>query len=145
MGTWGHKAFENDGASDWAWTLKNGGLTAVESALDAVLAADDYLEAPLCENAVAASEALCVLLGKPASTIPEDVTKWAAQEKKKPSDLIIGKARKSIEKISEKSELRDLWEESDEFASWQGILEGIKQRLPNVAYIAASKPWWKIW
>ncbi len=143
MGTWGLKAFENDGAADWAWSLPKDGLRAIEAAFDAVLDGEKYLEAPDCEHAIAAAEALCVLGGQPGAQVPNDVTKWAVQEKARPSSALIDKAKRSLQKILAASELKELWAESDESVKWEAEIKGIVSRLPITP--PDKKPFWRIW
>lgn len=145
MGTWGHRAFENDGAADWVWALKEGRLTAVEAAFDEVLAADTYLEAPSCENAIAAGAALCALLKCPTGESPKGVADWVAAEKTQPSARLMDKAKKAISRILGESELRELWSESDELAKWEAEVRAILEKLPDQPSSFEKKPWWKVW
>ena len=44
-------------------------------------------------------------------------------------------ARKAVERIVEKSELRDLWEESESYDAWRADVANLRERLGP-----ASKP-----
>jgi hypothetical protein len=56
MGAWSHEPFGNDDAGDWAHKLEETeDLSYVEAALDAVLEAEGYVEAPEASCAVAAA------------------------------------------------------------------------------------------
>ena len=46
MGAWGHRAFDNDGANDWAYDLEGtSDFSVVESALEQLESVgDDYLD-----------------------------------------------------------------------------------------------------
>jgi hypothetical protein len=147
MGTWGHQTFANDGASDWVWTLKKEGLRSVERAIAAALKNREALEAPECENAAAAAESLCVLLGKPGASTPKEVSEWVSGEKMRPSPRLIKDAVQAVEAILAKSELKDLWDESDESAAWRSEMESIRDRLSSAGKSGggAGRPWWKPW
>jgi hypothetical protein len=85
MGTWGVRAFENDTACDWAYGLEGTeDLTHVEAALDQVLAAgEEYLDADVACDALAACEVLARLQGRPGYTSAhtEAVDQWVAARK----------------------------------------------------------------
>ncbi len=144
MGTWGHTAFQNDGACDWAWEVPKSGLPLIGSAFDEVLGCNELIEAPQCENAIAAAETLCVLGKRPGVHILDDVAKWAATERKSPTLELIDKAKRSLHKILADSELKELWAESDEFAAWKMNVEDILSRLPE-GVTAPKRPFWKFW
>ncbi|RYD66813.1 MAG: DUF4259 domain-containing protein, partial [Verrucomicrobiaceae bacterium] len=93
MGSWGVLPFENDDALDWVWELEDAENFAVlELALEDVASAEaeDYIEAPQAEEALAAAEVVAALLGKPLDDLPEPVDAFLEQIRgKKPNaDLI---------------------------------------------------------
>ncbi len=132
MGTWGHGIFDNDSAADWASDL--GGfddLSFIEEAIDAVLESEDFVDADVGTYALAASETLARLRGnfgvRDAYTEPMD--KWVAAHPLKPTPALIARADKAITRVlSEDSELRELWSESDE-AAWLATVEDLRKRL----------------
>lgn len=134
MGAWGVLAFDNDDACDWAHGLKEvGDFSLVESALDAVEAADDYLEAPDACNALAACEVVARANGgggyKNSYTRVADA--WVQEHKPKPSPSLIQRAHRAIDRIlAEQSELRELWDESDTSSKqWRAAVEDLRKRL----------------
>ncbi len=141
MGAWGHKNFENDDAGDWVYDLEmSNDKSVIHQALDGVLTNEDYLEAPDCCVALAAAEV--VLAGRTGdhSRVPEDVSSWLKRKhgfiKKKPVTFESEDVSKSIEAISkivESSELKELWEESDDFQPWLELENDLIAKLKEQA------------
>lgn len=134
MGAWAADVFGNDDACDWAFGLENANdLSLVESTLDTVLShGTEYVEAPEASEALAAIEAIARLQGnwgeRNAYTEPVDV--WVEKTKLQPSAALAKKAHLVIERIlAENSELKELWQESDEYEAWQGFVVELKSRV----------------
>ena len=111
----------------------------IEDTLNNVLSADsaNYLEAPFGAEGLAAIEVLARLYGNPGKPGEQDedsaeVDAWVAEVSKKVkrrSDLI-DKSLRAIEHIlSERSELRELWQDSDEYDNWRASVDELKARL----------------
>lgn len=115
MGAWSHEPFGNDDASDWAVDLEDTkDLSLIEEALNDVLQADEYLDAPEASVAIAAIEVIAKLLGKGTQTdaYSEGIDEWMKSISIKPSAALIAKANRVLERVlGEDSELRELWEE----------------------------------
>ena len=134
MGAWGTGNFDNDTACDWAYGLegeRDHGL--IERTLDAVLAADkDYVGASNAERALAAADALALLLGHGGgrNAYTETVHAWAAAHPLPPSAALLDKARCAIHRVlGPESELRELWEGSDDADAWRKTVENLQARL----------------
>jgi hypothetical protein len=137
MGTWAVGAFGNDFALDWAQDLQESkDLFFIEDTLNNVLSADsaNYLEAPFGAEGLAAIEVLARLYGKPGEQDEDsaEVDVWVAEVSKKAkrrTDLI-DKSLRAIEHIlSERSELRELWQDSDEYDNWRASVDDLKARI----------------
>lgn len=130
MGAWGSDSFSNDDALDWVAELEAEGLPAAGAAFATVgeLAAD-YLEAPLCSAALAAAEVVAALRGQPAPGLPEDVGAWVASHPSEPSGDLVAAARRAVDAIAARSELRELWDESPEAESWHAAVADLRARL----------------
>jgi hypothetical protein len=137
MGTWAVGAFGNDFALDWAQDLQESkDLFFIEDTLNNVLSADsaNYLEAPFGAEGLAAIEVLARLYGKPRlqDEGSAEVDAWVAEVSKKAkrrTDLI-DKSLRAIEHIlSERSELRELWQDSDEYDNWRASVDDLKARI----------------
>lgn len=130
MGAWGHKAFENDNASDWVWELEESADHSVlHAALDSIVHAKaGCLESPECEAALGAAEVVAALSGRPAAEQPPEVTAWI-DGKPKPTIVLVQKAAAAVDAILQDSELKDLWAETDDSAAWESSVRGLRLRL----------------
>lgn len=134
MGAWSHESFGNDDACDWiAELVDDTDLASVEEALDVVLeAGDDYLEAPEASVAIAAAEVIARLQGNwgLVDAYSETVDGWIKRTRlTSPVDLTC-KAHRAIERIlGEESELRELWDDSDDREQWLHAVNDLKSRL----------------
>ncbi|MCE3278101.1 MAG: hypothetical protein K0S44_292 [Bacteroidetes bacterium] len=139
MGAWGINNFDNDGAMDFSSDVVEGDRSFIKDAILKVTNTgdDDYLEAPDCENALAAIEFIAAQKGKPSPDFPEEAQAWI-----KNNDLlnftsglfrkridITGISLQAIERIGSNSELQELWEEGDEYEDWLKVLEDLKNRI----------------
>ncbi|HEX5470904.1 MAG TPA: DUF4259 domain-containing protein [Lacipirellulaceae bacterium] len=135
MGAWDVSSFGNDTACDWAWELKESSdLSVVEETIDRVFdtAEDGYIEAPTGEEAIAACETIARLKGRFGirNSYTKDVDKWIAAHPLQPSPEMVEKANNALDLImSDNSELRQLYEESDSFAEWQASVSDLRQRM----------------
>ena len=132
MGTWGTDAFENDGASDWAWELEKAvDLSVLQQALQP---AEGYLEAPEGELLVAASQVLAAALGAPAPAIPDGVHQWLQQHPQLKYSQLLGLAQRGLARVlGADSELAELWGESDEGAQWR---RGVQELAAGLAQLS---------
>jgi hypothetical protein len=133
MGTWSHEPFGNDTAGDWAYELvESEDLLYLEATLDKVLEHSGYLEAPDAEEAIAAVEVVAKLLGKGTQTdaYTEEVDAWVASIKQKPSTALLQKAQRTLQRVvSDESELRELWSESEEAEKWKSSIAGLRSAV----------------
>ncbi|SFV16171.1 DUF4259 domain-containing protein [Pseudoduganella namucuonensis] len=134
MGTWAIDAFGNDIALDWAEDLQESkDLYFIENTLNNVLSADSaaYLEAPFAAEGLAAIEVLARLQGQPGEA-EEGIDAWVdevrAKFKRRPD--LVEKAQRAIDHIlSDKSELRELWADGDDYDSWRAAVEALRTRV----------------
>jgi len=127
MGAWGAGNFENDDALDWLAVLQAEGLPAAGAAIQDVLTlADDYLEAPTCCAALAAAEVIAALRGRPASRLPDELVEWLGRVSGDPGEQLARNARNAVDAIRRSSELRELWEDDEE---WKQEVDGLYARL----------------
>ncbi|WP_423205430.1 DUF4259 domain-containing protein [Pseudomonas kribbensis] len=132
MGTWSIHAFGNDEAADFAIELsESSNLDLIQSALEDVIAADEYLEAPEADRGIAAAAVLALLNGQEIpGALDEAISTWVKSQTTKPSSVLLTKAQVVVERVlSKNSELVELWIESDEYESWQDGLRLIKASL----------------
>jgi hypothetical protein len=124
--------FGNDEATDWLYDLEETyGAELLAEAFD-VITKGEFHEQSDCCIALAAAEIVAAAKGKPAPDLPDEARKWLGNQDT--SDMakikaLNKKAIVAVKKIQNKSELRDQWEESDEWHSWQMVVEGLLKRL----------------
>jgi hypothetical protein len=130
MGAWAAGSFENDDAGDWIWELAEAEDTSIlEKAFLRVSEANDYLEAPDCSVAIAAAEVVAVLHQRPSAKVPEEVTAFVTRIGTPASAKLISSALRALERIRTKSELQELWDESDSPAEWRQAIAELEGRL----------------
>jgi hypothetical protein len=134
MGAWGELAFDNDSANDWAYGLDEiDDLSLVESAFDELEeVGGEYLDQDIACNALAACEVLARLQGNPGykNAYTEKVDQWVAAHKLRPTSELLKRASAAIDRIiADNSELRDLWDETDDAEKWRTALADLRLRL----------------
>ena len=90
---------------------------------------DGYLESPESSAALAAAEVIAALLGKPSASLPDDAKECVGRLSFKPDEELLSAARKAVERVKTDSELKELWDESDDAAQWQATVEDLAARL----------------
>ena len=132
MGAWEAGNFSNDDAMDWLEEVYDSEDTgAIEEALRCVTepSASEDLEAGDCSQALAAAELVAAVKGCPAPDLPEEAREWLQQHVRRLSKDLVQLAIRATKRVAKKSELRELWEESDHFAQWQKALQDLQARL----------------
>ena len=134
MGTWGVGVFENDNACDWAYELEESDdLSVIESALDSVLdSGADYLDADVAEEGLAAAEVVACLQGNCShkNAYTESIQAWIAAHPFQVNAELAQKAAKVVERVvTDPSELKELWGESEEPDEWETVVAGIRERI----------------
>ena len=133
MGVWGIGHFDNDDAGDWIWELEDDStLRPVTDALAAVERSEDFLEAPDGAIALAAAEVIAASRGRAAPDLPDNVLQIVQTIALQPGRDLVSRAIQVVARIADDSELRDLWEETDDFSEWQLRLNDLMRRLEQV-------------
>jgi hypothetical protein len=132
MGAWGAGNFDNDTALDWVFELEESDdLSLVEQTIDAIFD-DEYIEAFTAEEALVAIEVLARLQGNftEDDSYAEDVNKWVKEHPQEVPQSLKEKAKKALTIIlSDNSELKDLWQETKEFDTWEKEVLGLYDRI----------------
>jgi len=134
VGTWSHEPFGNDTANDWAYDLENHkDFRHVSQAITSVLEnGDDYLDADLAVEAIAASEVLAKALGRgtQSDAYTEKVDAWLTSLTVTPPPELLLQASHALDRIlAPDSELRELWEESDDFQTWESSVKALHSAI----------------
>ncbi|BFM13518.1 hypothetical protein R50072_36710 [Simiduia litorea] len=139
MGAWSEDNFGNDDAGDWVWGLeKSKGLDTLLAPIRSVLSENDYLESPICSEALAACEIIAAAVTGDESLIPQEAKNWLGKKQ----GLIFGSkpnievahskmALEAVKKITSGSELQELWEENGENKTWRAVQNTLIAKLEN--------------
>ena len=133
MGAWGHGSFDNDDAADFLTdVLESGDTSLLRETFDNVLTSTEYVEAPDASQAIVAAEVVAAALGRatPAALRRQALLDWVARVRPQIEASLIAQAADVLARIlAPNSELRELWEESDEFDEWQAAVEELRSQL----------------
>jgi hypothetical protein len=129
MGAWSIEHFDNDAALDWLYDFSmNPSVQALEDTFKAVANTEDYIESDDGSAVLAAAEVIAAAKGKKSTAYPEDTEVFS---RLKISPELIARALQAIDIVSrqDNSELKELWQESDEYDDWQKAVNELKERL----------------
>jgi hypothetical protein len=139
MGAWGIKTFENDGALDWLgnfldapsetkFRLSFAPQAASKGFLSKLFGGSSSAASPELdgEEVLAAAEIVATLRGHPAEDAIEDLKDLPDI---KVSDEIVALAIKAIDSVLVSSNLKDCWEETDDYGAWYATVKDIRARL----------------
>jgi hypothetical protein len=134
MGAWGHLNFENDTALDLVYEIEEKGADRIKIAIEAVNSREEdaFLDSDLCAEALAAIEYIAAVKNKASEDFPEDAEEWLTPANKDSLLAIrnlVPNSKKAIDRIQHNSELKDLWEETEDFDKWTKVLEDLAARI----------------
>jgi hypothetical protein len=147
MGAWGTKSFEHDSTCDWydEFCDSDQSVDQLEDAFDNVIENEDYLDYEFCTAALAAAEIIAAAFGNPSEDFPDEEHHAGDDEestlpepdlksiRKEVTTEIIEKAQRAVKKVRQyrRSELRELWEDSEEYDDWLETTQDLIDRLKN--------------
>jgi hypothetical protein len=137
MGTWATGPYGNDFAQDWAQDLhESNDLYFIADTLDNVLSPEHaaYLEAPFGAEGLAAVETLLRLesRGGAADDDSAGIDEWVdiVRPKYKSRTDLLDKAGRVLDLVlGERSELRELWQDSEHYDAWRATVDDQRARL----------------
>jgi hypothetical protein len=131
MGAWGVGNFDNDDAADWVDELEDTeGLSLIVATLETVTTrGDEYLEAPDCCRALAAAEVVASLKNANHTALPEKAQQWSEAHRGTDGNQHAELALKAVVRIKTESELKELFDESEDAAEWYKVLDDLQSRL----------------
>ena len=141
MGAWGINTFENDGAMDWLGDFLDDPSEA--KILEAFSAEPTVIQPGLIgrlmgkkpqvfpaevdgEEVLAAAEVVATILGRPAASNPEELNSLRSISLHSNTST---KALEAIDALLANSNLKDCWEESDDFENWKATVQDLRKRL----------------
>ncbi len=132
-GWWGTGSFENEDAHDFLGRLKSLRIDDLRQTLGRAADQDGYLEAPESSIAVAAAEVVAAQVvsgnGVVSHATPQEVLDWASKNKASDPPDLFDLARRAVERVRTKSELKDLWLEAEGLNEWSAALRDLEERL----------------
>ncbi|SNR29685.1 MULTISPECIES: DUF4259 domain-containing protein [Hymenobacter] len=130
MGAWGYNNFDNDDAADFlAEFREDPSEVLLLEALVTAVEEEGYLEVDAAGAALAAAEVVAAWLGQPSPDFPDDLLPRADNLDVSDEDELVELAQQATRAVLQKSEMRDLWEESAEFTQWQAAQANLLERL----------------
>jgi Domain of unknown function (DUF4259) len=136
MGAWGYGTFENDAALDWAEEFASDPSRRALSRTWDRIRRSGYIDADDAAAALAASEVVAAMVGKPSEALPAGLAKWAADNQLEPviPDVrFVGEAAHAIMLISERSELKESIEESGGSEEWSAVINDLARRIGSLS------------
>jgi acyl carrier protein len=129
MGAWGIGNFENDTIQDWIIELVEAqDINLLSESIEMVLE-DNYLDADVACIAIGAVEILAALQNRPGKEINEDeLQEWILQHKGQVTNLL-EKSHKALGKILAESELKELWEKTEDYGNWVTTIKELQSRI----------------
>ncbi|WP_134704764.1 DUF4259 domain-containing protein [Ammoniphilus sp. YIM 78166] len=141
MGAWGVGNFENDSALDWMHDFleSEDKMTILKKTFKMATRGNGFfgklfrrspeLEEPEAAAVLAAGEVISLLLGKPATELPDELIDWASKNRLNLTIGLVNDALSVIGSVRKNSELKFLWEETDEYHSWLKEVTDLENRL----------------
>jgi len=133
MGAWGKGIYDNDDACDFVGEVVDSlDLSRIDSAVNDVLNANSYLEAPLAAQGLVAADVIARLRGEwsDRNSYTGVIAQWAERAKVTASDELLLKARQVVQRVrTEPSELLELWSDDPDPETWHATLDTLLQRL----------------
>jgi hypothetical protein len=135
MGAWGHTNFDNDTAQDFVAEVDENGIDRIISAIEVIktIEEDAYLDSNLCTEALAAIEYIATAKDRMAEDFPEDAEDWVTAHKDQLLTIrgIVAKSQQAIDRIKNNSELKEAWEETEDFEKWNNVLDDLNTRISS--------------
>ncbi len=133
MGAWGKGIYDNDDACDFVGEVVDSlDLSRINAAVNEVLNANQYLEAPLAAQGLVAADVVARLRGQwgDRNSYTGVIAQWAERAKVSASDELLLKARQVVQRVrTEPSELLELWSDDPDPETWHATLDTLLQRL----------------
>ncbi|WP_338287379.1 DUF4259 domain-containing protein [Luteolibacter sp. LG18] len=115
---------------DWIWDLDDADdTTLLKDIFEGCIQSKDYLEATDCSIVIAAADVVAALLGKPVEELPDGVAAYVEKLGATAPADVVTLAQKAVKKVTNDSELKEVWEESGNADEWLKDVAGLQGRL----------------
>ena len=135
MGTWGIGSFENDTASDWLFDFAENDFRLIDRTLAAIASQQEGepIDADEACEVLAAAECVAAAAGYPIENLPDEVTQWLADHQPiQVRQAYVRMARTAVAHVRAHSELKELWQETDEYNAWDSAVANLQTRLEQI-------------
>jgi tetratricopeptide (TPR) repeat protein len=124
---------DNSDARKWLAKLWSGtDPDLIVSALDVtMLPAHLSLRTFACRELLAAAEVVAAGRGRPSPHQPRQVLDWLVAQDMAFSPGVVQMAREGVQRVCERSELRQLWDQSPDGQAWLRAAEDLQRRLQD--------------
>ena len=130
MDTNGYSNFDNDAALDWLLDFcEEPSIIKIDSALVLVLDEQNNCESIDCEEAITAAEVVAALFGKPFAAFPEEELAVVKSCGITLSPSYKVRTSEVLKKIMQQSELKEIWEETNDAQEWHAAMSELLRRL----------------
>src|SRR5258708_15074999 len=135
MGAWGEGNLQNDAARDWLAACEKWEAEYVRKALETIDVAneDALIETNPCCEALAACEILATAFGLPPPDAKDDLVGPATCVAISLASTDIERAIRVAVRISEHSELQELFDEGARNTTWHKVMSDLVDRLEAIA------------
>ena len=129
MGAWATGNFGNDDAMDFLYEASGNTAAVVRAEIEAFLShpLGTYLQAPECSRVLVAAEFVAGAWSQPAQGFPEEETQHLVVVR--PDEALLANAIACVDRVVKASELKELWQESEDFDAWTAHQTDLKNRL----------------
>lgn len=131
MGAWGIGNFDNDAAMDWMQEFaEHPTEVSLTNVFKSVAESDEFIEVDEGAIVLVAAEIIAAIKGNKSADYSEDMQVF---KEINVQDTLVYEALKAIDIVSQsdESELRQLWQETDEFEQWYAVINDLKSRIQN--------------
>lgn len=134
MGAWGTGQFDNDAANDFVYEILESGFSAIEASLEGILTEDGFLDADSCSEALVAIECIAALNKGNLVGLPDELFYFLKVDGNiayfnTNRSMLLSNAVLCIDRIVDDSELKELWQESNEYKEWENNVTVLKGKL----------------
>lgn len=135
MAAWGTRTFEEDTALAWISELTDS-EDPREFLVESLSLDSGAIDADQGATVLAASETLVAMLDEPRAGVPEELVDWVGDNDCDDVSDLTEMALAALKKVlSKKSELFEIWSESEEFDEWLENVDQLREILSGLSQL----------